>query len=52
MNDLAMFITGVDEHQVDLIVESYAGTKPKEDEKKDRKNKMKQRAVNWKQRID
>ena len=29
MNDLAMFVAGVDEHVIDLVIESYGGTKPK-----------------------
>ena len=33
MNDLAMFIAGVDEHTMDLVIESYGGTKPKEPKK-------------------
>ena len=28
MNDLAMFIAGVDRHRMDLVVESFGGTKP------------------------
>lgn len=39
MNDLAMFIAGVDEHSMDLVIESYGGTKPKE-VKKNLKNSV------------
>ncbi len=33
MNDLSMFVAGVDQHSMDLVIESYGGTKPKEDRK-------------------
>ncbi len=34
MNDLAMFVAGIGQHSMDLVIESYGGSKPKEGKKK------------------
>ena len=34
LNDLAMFVAGREQHQMDLVIESYGGEKPKSQEQK------------------